>query len=278
MLEILKLSTGRLGNRLFHYHFLRQVSKETNIAYYHNTMPESVYFEEMERKSKPFFSFKKKVKITSKDIISFTKEDFIKYVKQMTEKGKNIVIDPPVLGEVFFDYLFYSPNEFVKVKNAYTKKFNFENKDKIVIGLHFRGTDFPAWNEHAALKFPYYKDSIEYCIDFYRDSKIIFVLFTDDKKYPAYIDTVEFLRRDSKIEFHSGDLNNLPIYDFYQISQCDVLISSPSTFAIFAGCLGKPKKIIHSKKWIDYAVEKQDKFWVDLSNTTNPYYSLWKTF
>jgi hypothetical protein len=62
------------------------------------------------------------------------------------------------------------------------------------------------------------------------------------------------------------------------MSQCDVLISSPSTFAIFAGIIGKQKKIIHNKAWLDYATNRNDPFWVNLCQTDHPYYSLWKSF
>ena len=66
------------------------------------------------------------------------------------------------------------------------------------------------------------------------------------------------------------------IEDFTTMSQCDIIISSPSTYCISAGFIGKEKKIIHSKEWLDYRVEEDDKFWVDLYNGGNEDYKLWK--
>ncbi len=278
MIGIKSLSPGRMGNRLFHYHFLRQISKKTGIDYFHCNFPDSIYFEDMEKKSPPFFSFKRPLKIKSRDILGYTSNDFIGYIKQEGGRGRRIVLTPPILGEVFFDYLFYPPSDFIRIKAQYKIDFPFDTTNKLIIGIHFRGTDFSEWNKHAALTFSYYRDAINYCRDYFDNRNPIFVLFTDDSNYPAFVETVEFLKESTKDCYYIGDNSSLPIYDFYQMSQCDVLISSPSTFAIIAGSIGKRKKIIHAKSWLDYAISKNDTFWVKLKETSNPYYSLWETF
>ena len=60
------------------------------------------------------------------------------------------------------------------------------------------------------------------------------------------------------------------------MSECDYIISSPSTFCICAGFMGKHKKIIHSENWVKDRVNKVDKFWYDLYNGGNEDYSLYK--
>lgn len=278
MLGINNISSGRMGNRLFHFHFLRQIAKKTGIDYFHTKFPESIYFENMGNKAKPFQPFKKSIRLTSKEVLAFNPDDFLAFIIEETKSGKNILFDPPMLGEVFFDYLFFPPNEFIRVKDEYKIDHLFNSNDKMVIGVHFRGTDFPSWNEHAALRFPYYKDAILSCLKYFKEKNPIFILFTDDPDYQPFLETVKFLQSLEDTNYYVGDNIRLPIYDFYQMSQCDVLISSPSTFAIVAGCIGKPKKIIHSKSWLDYAINKNDTFWVKLKETSNPYYSLWKQF
>lgn len=278
MLGIKKISPGRMGNRLFHYNFLRQVAQKTGIDYFHPELPDSVYFENMEKQAKPFQPFKKSIKLTSRDVLAFNKDDFLAFIIEETENGKNILFEPPMLGEVFFDYLFYSPNDFITIKDQYKVNFKFDPKNRIVIGAHFRGGDFAKWNKNALLKFSYYKDAILYCLDYFVDDTPIFLLFTDDIKFPAFLETVEFLKSLKGVDFYLGDSAELPIYDFYQMSQCDVLISSPSTFSIIAGSVGTKKKIIHAKSWLDYSIKRNDTFWVKLNKTSNSYYSLWKTF
>lgn len=277
MLGINKISNGRMGNRLFHYHFLRQISKKTNIDYFHPSLPDCKYFEDMQKKKKPFYFFKKRTTLTSRDILGFKSDNFIDYLKSEDKKDKNVIFDPPMLGEVFFDYLFYPPSDFIKIKKEFKINFNFNSSGKKIVGLHFRGTDFKAWNENASLKFDYYKNSIEYCIQFFNKQNLVFVLFTDDLEFETFKSTVNFLNL-LKVEFYISDNKRPAIFDFYQMSECDVLVSSPSTFAIFAGCLGKQKKIIHAKSWLDYAVEQNDTFWIKLKTTDNKFYSIWKIF
>ena len=157
------------------------------------------------------------------------------------------------------------------------------------------------------MKSIYYKNSVRYCINYFGENKCAFVIFADDDKSALYLETVNFLKSLGNIEFYcSNDGNNIfsrnsvllklsmwkimikmfdsiynniykyAIYDLYQMSQCDVLISSPSTFAVCAGILGKQKKIIHSKEWLDYSVGNKDRFWVNFKEYRNPCYCLWK--
>jgi hypothetical protein len=83
--------------------------------------------------------------------------------------------------------------------------------------------------------------------------------------------------------------------DFATLSECDVLISSSSTFVVCAGFIGKEdKKIIHSKDWINKNLNHEhwhktprpqnireqqisfDNFWVDLYNGGNEFYKSWR--
>jgi hypothetical protein len=277
MLGIETISSGRMGNRLFHYHFFHQLIRVTNIAYFQPQFPENKYFYNMAKKLKPVFPLRQSLYFTSQEILRYHPKQFISFVIKESINNKNTIIQPPILGEVFFDYLFCSPSEIIRIKDEYMHSFSFNTTDKIIIGLHFRGTDFQSWNEKAALKFPYYQKAVLYCLNYFKPKQIVFALYTDDDNYPAFVKTIDYFK-DKKIEFYLSDKNIEPIYDFYQMTQCDVLISSPSTFAIFAGCLGKKKKIIHSKKWLEYSVQRNDIFWLKLLQTKNSYYSLWKSF
>ncbi len=277
MIGINKITKGRMGNRLFHYHFLRQVSKKTGLDYFHPNLPDSKYFEDMEKKKRPFSLFKKETVLTSKEVLNFKPEELVEFVKKENNIGKDVVFNPPMLGEVFFDYLFYPPEEFIKIKDKFKVDFNFGTENKTVVGLHFRGTDFKAWNENASLKFEYYKAAIDFCLQELKENNLVFVIFTDDLKFDTFTKTVDCLKS-LNVEYYISDNRRSAIYDLYQMSQCDILVSSPSTFAIFAGILGKNKKIIHAKSWLDYAVAQNDTFWVKLLKSESQYYSIWKSF
>ena len=82
--------------------------------------------------------------------------------------------------------------------------------------------------------------------------------------------------------------------DFSTLSQCDYMIASSSTYAIAASLVGKNKKIIHSKSWLekninhtpwhnykdpDYVRNMQlsfDNFWIKVAKSNSEYYKPWK--
>ena len=153
--------------------------------------------------------------------------------------------------------------------------YNLKLKEKPTVlkstcAIHFRGTDFHQWNPNAVLGFDYYYDSIEEV----RGLVDSFALFTDDPNLPSVTMVKEHLSSQG-INFTEGGRENY-INDFSFMSECDYIISSPSTFCICAGFIGKQKKIIHSKNWVEDRASKNDKFWVDLLNGGNEDYSIWR--
>ena len=93
---------------------------------------------------------------------------------------------------------------------------------------------------------------------------------------PSY-SAVEKYFEDEGVDYDIGD-NQRSNYvdDFRNMSACDYIISSPSTFCICSAMIGNKTNVIHSKKWIDNRVNAQDKFWVDLNNGGNEDYSIWR--
>ena len=168
----------------------------------------------------------------------------------------------PCLGEKFFSDRHVPTREIFKLKNMLTVP---ENS----LAIHFRGTDFHSWNPEAVLDVDYYLNAIEE----YGDVENYY-LFTDDRELESYNKVIGHLHTKGKnIIFGSpGSVFD----DFNLMCRCDGIISSPSTFAISAGFIGKHKKIIHSEKWINSRVVGDDKFWVDLKNGGSEDYSLWR--
>jgi len=172
----------------------------------------------------------------------------------------------PSLGELFFDNHIISTRTIFKLKEKYNTPSN-------TVAIHFRGTDFYQWNPDAILNEKYYIDAIKSIQNI--DSVI---LFTDDMNIPALVEVKGFLNKE-EIPYSCGEnTSDRSRYsnDFGRMSECDYIISSPSTFCICAGFIGKHKKIIHSKKWIDSRIKVNDKFWVDLYNGGNEDYNIWK--
>ena len=103
-------------------------------------------------------------------------------------------------------------------------------------------------------------------------------MFTDDDSLESYANVIKLLDKYG-IEFIIGEnVSNRSRYinDFATMSECDWIISSPSTFCITSGFIGKSKNIIHSKEWIKNRIDNEDKFWKDLYDGGNQNYSLWE--
>tara|TARA_R110000744_G_scaffold157499_1_gene273320 strand:- start:11 stop:745 length:735 start_codon:yes stop_codon:yes gene_type:complete len=176
----------------------------------------------------------------------------------------------PCLGENFFQINHVPTRSILRLKN----------KPEIPEGtcaIHFRGKDFHSWNIEAVLPPEYYYNSIEEVMG----ECSSFVLFTDDLSLPSF-NNVKSLLKQTKTPFRIGAQSgterygNTYIDDFAEMSECDYIISSPSTFCISAGFVGKNKKIIHSHAWVKSRTELNDTFWKDLLHGGNKDYSIWK--
>jgi hypothetical protein len=254
---------------------MKQLAYFFKVDTFHPEIPDSKWFLEMNQKKVDWLALKKTVKFTSNDIISLGKKNFIDSLHEEIDKGKHIILQAPLLGEVFYDYIFTNPNNIINIKSDFCIS-NLDNAEGIKnIAIHFRGTDFEAWNKEAILDLDYYMNAIDYCIEYFQENKIVFHIFTDDLKLNTYMETQKNLDKKG-INYKLGEYSKEAIYDFYTMSICDVIISSPSTFSIWAGILGNEKKIIHSASWIENRINANDKFWIDFDNSNCETYKLWR--
>lgn len=173
----------------------------------------------------------------------------------------------PCLGEKFFEW------NTISTRNIFNLKENVDIPNNTA-AIHFRGGDFFEWNSDAVLDTQYYMNAIEEV----KDMVDHFIIFTDDESLPAYGEVEDYFE-EHNISYDIGENNSNRLQyigDFGMMSSCDYIISSPSTFCICSGFIGKKKKIIHSEKWIKSRVDVGDKFWVDLYGGGNSDYNIWK--
>ena len=271
MIKIENIKWGRFCNRVLTYNFLRQISKSSDVEFIcDNDWEGNQYFKvENTDLSK---ELTRPVVLIDKDILKFKKEDFLEYIKD-----NDIILQPPCMGELFHIYTDTDPNQFLELQDQYKTELK---QDKTNIGVHFRGTDFHEWNIKACLPFTYYRDAI----NLFDNNTTKFILFTDDVMYSSFWETKKFLQENNyDYDYELGMSTNSDmrqegksfIYDFSQMTNCDGIISTPSTFSIWAGILGKKdKRIIHSKEWLDYKEEEKDPFWMNMRNNVNKYYQI----
>lgn len=252
---LLENFSGRFGNKFLSYNNVRQIAHSFNQQWYVPSWEGDTLFE----KSNNNFLVKNPIKLTTLDFLKSDSE-----IQEIINKN-DVIIDPHVLGSIFFRFVKLNPQSYLINK--------FHNNHGQV-GIHFRGTDFFLWNPKSILSSEYYLNSINVCLDSFKDLE--FVLFTDDYNLESFKSVLTFINK-NKIKYRMGMFQKTGNFldDFIDLASCDTIISSPSTFAISAGMIGN-SRIIHSKEWIKHRVNENDKFWVDVQKTGTTFYSLWK--
>jgi hypothetical protein len=140
------------------------------------------------------------------------------------------------------------------------------------IAAHFRGGDFAKWNPTAILNLNFYLRAIDFALEAVGKNVPIY-LSTDDPSLPSYLGVLERYRSRlvNKDEDSLGKRKPAAL-DFRALAGAEMVVSSPSTFAIWACILGK-RRAIHSHEWVEQQVQKDDQFWRELTSKESLYYS-----
>ena len=272
MIGFEKQPTGRMGNVLIQYVFLRQLAEKIGLDYFHPVLPYEKYFRDFKVRRRPLKELMKKKWIVSNAYISEVGvEQFIK--EAIEKKDYSIVLKPPVLGHLL-EWEDENQMRFIRVKEEFSQGVADESYNgRKKAGIHFRATDFREWDINAVLDFEYYKNAIDYVMQSMDGDAPVFFLFTDENEFDTYKQTIMYLE-EKGLEYVAGDANRPMMKDFIGLSECDVIISSPSTFAICAALYGKDNKmIVHSRKWVDYCVNRKEVFWQTVQDNKNQHYN-----
>ena len=282
MIRINNITRGRFGNRILQYNSLMQIARLSDTEASCSKWEGQDFFKDLVvDKSSTNQQFPLSWKdVLNSDIISLPQD-------------RDFHIDDPAycLHNVFYKLTKSDPREFLKIKDIYRKNLP---QEKVNVGIHFRGTDILGadGNHGREIHYPkYYADSIELVEGDFENTH--YYLCTDDLTFNSFIETVQFLK-DKNLNFSLGNDSDY-LGDFATLSECDILISSSSTFVVSAGFIGKEdKKIIHSKDWINKNLNHEhwhktpdtqnvrqqqisfDNFWVDLYNGGNQFYKSWR--
>jgi hypothetical protein len=250
-----------IGNLLFHYNFLYQLSYKYDLE---PVIVDTVNFLQIKKTS---------VQNTFLETYNFKREyinkNFIKddpYYLNFEKILENSVIKlkPPFLGEVFFDNFFVNPNKFFKVE-----KLGIESDVNIV--AHFRGGDFALWNQSALLSFNFYKNCLEDVLNNIKSNeKITLKIISDDYQLESLNEFYNYAKRFPEISILIDTSANFE-QDFVKISNADIIFCTPSTFCIWASFLGNNKIIYHSREWVTERALLNDIFWVRLNSGNTPY-------
>jgi hypothetical protein len=282
MIRINNITRGRFGNRILQYNSLMQIARLSDTEASCSKWEGQDFFKDLVvDKSSTNQQFPLSWKdVLNSDITSLPQD-------------RDFHIDDPAycLHNVFYKLTKSDAREFLKIKDIYRKNLP---QEKVNVGIHFRGTDILGadGNHGREIHYPkYYADSIELVEGDFENTH--YYLCTDDLTFNSFIETLQFLK-DKNLNFSLGNDSDY-LGDFATLSECDILISSSSTFVVSAGFIGKEdKKIIHSKDWINKNLNHEhwhktpdtqnvrqqqisfDNFWVDLYNGGNEFYKSWR--
>ena len=266
-----KVAIGRLGNHLFQYNFLSQLANHLSLEKFHPAFLGAELFEGLGKAS--FFGSHrptKTIRYSKNDIESLPWETFVDSVHSLTASGKNVVLPPGIMGNRFFDVTYLNPKDMIRLNSESVEITNkFREVKQVRVGIHFRGADYSSWDSNAVMDPSYYLDALDYLSQQVDFNTADLSLITDD---PEHRTCREISKR---WNCTYGSFRN-PSSDFFNLSQCDYIISSPSSFVFWASAFGKEKKMIYSKKWLDYKTGNGDIYWTKLRAGLSPFFQIYQ--
>jgi hypothetical protein len=275
MLVIDKQTRGRHGNKVFHFNTLMQLSSILNQEARTDHWDGYDNFEKTcDLLTHPIQAGE----ISFNDLIYDNEEQ----LKQKYSSGDWKLHSLSLCGP-FFRITKRDPREFIKSVH----KVQLNAGEDVTVGIHIRGGDTrgaDGMNCREIHPPEYYIESIDFVLNEF-NNQVKFYLCTDDPdlNYPTYANTIRHLASKGVGFYH--DPSSHYVKDFCILSECDVLIAGSSTFALAAGMVGKHKKVIHSKNFVEQFKNEDQKwyssfgngmFFHDMNHMKSDYYNVWK--
>jgi len=271
MICIDKQTRGRHGNKVFHFNTLMQLSTILRQEPYTDMWDGYTSFDQTCDIISPNISAEE---IPFSDLIY----NSILELKEKYSQGDWKLHTLSLCGP-FFRITKKDPRDFIRLKQS-------PQLSDQSVGIHIRGGDTrgaDGMNCREVHDPDYYINAIDLVLQEYEHPE--FYLCTDDPdpNYPSYYKTLKYLEELNVILHH--DVNNDYLKDFAILSECEVLISGSSTFSLAAGMIGKDKKIIHSKDFVEQFKDEDQKwyssfgngmFFHDMNHITSKYYNIWR--
>lgn len=249
---------GRFGNHLFQKNLLDQLSSHYELEVFHPTfigadISKSLKKNKFERGLLSVNS--RKLNELLDPGISWNVIDAL--ITEEINAGRNLIVPPGVMGLRFFETVFVDPSKVGNLSNIFLKN---PKERSTYIGMHFRGTDFKAWNEMADIGWEYYIAAAEMLMQSQpRLNNAPIFLVTDDPQH----ETVLRIQKSCKVSVVSSQGM---FHDFSLLLNSAALIASPSTFSFWAAVIGQVSTVTFPIKWTNYREEVNDPFWYGVAN------------
>ena len=255
MIRIDEITRGRFGNRVLQYNSLCQLSNMLCVdASCVNWEGHDVFCD--------LFTYKSEQMPVEQlgwlDLCDLDEKNLSSRIE-----NTHLSLDYYALHNCFFQLTHVAPNKFLKIRKD--RKINLDSSF-IHVGIHIRGGDvLDADGGREIHDYRYYIDSINF-VDSTINEKKVYHVCSDDTTFETFNKVVEFLKLKGHTYFLGPAVGNQAnhIKDFLTLCECDILISSSSTYCIAAAIVDKKKKVIHSKAWMDKNIQGTSYWkWID---------------
>lgn len=253
--------TGGLGNQLFQLHLLEQMSRKFNLIPIYPENEAAWSFKGFQAHRRFLPQLKKSSHLDTQIIQNDSTEAIELLIHSILKKNRNLSLPHSVLGEALHKFCFFELNHLFRPKAEFDALASEKNSNNIA--LHFRGKDFLDWDKTAIMSPDFYFEALSTIKNL--KSKSI-VIFTDD---PGH-ETIRHLRQELSGSLIVSSQNYH--FDFWRLSTFGTLISSPSTFAMWAGMLGQRTHLILRKSWLEERIEKQETYWMNVAQNVGGLY------
>lgn len=259
---------GGFGNRVLTYLTIRHLARTAETRYFFTDPEDKSVISGIHRpqKGRPLFGGEAVFRAADAG-----RDGFLEEVISLVSSGTWVSFKGPLLGEVLARFARIDSRELTALTAAQCSRHLLEAASKNVLALHFRAGDFRQWEPDAILPAEYYIAAMDSVSGLSPDSWHV-RLCLDDRKHPA-LEEVENHLSSRGFSLSEVECPNPFRCDLAAMAEAGVLVSSPSTFALVAGLLGAPR-VIHSKKWVENRLSREEEFWRQIGQGAFPGYSL----
>lgn len=259
---------GGFGNRALSYLSIRHLAEEVGALYFFVDPHDRQLLTGIHRPRRLLTRISQQTVFRAADT---QRDTFPGEVSDAISHGRSAVFKGPLLGEVLVRFAKTDSRNLTRLRAQQCAKHRKALSSRKLITAHLRAGDFREWEPAAVLPLAYYTSALDSLGPLATDEWRVRIC-VDDESHPA----LGGLREDVRARGLLLDLKECDSpfdCDLASMAQSEYLISSPSTFALVAGMLGKPR-VIHSAHWVQNRVSRGENFWSHIGEGTFPGYHL----
>ena len=250
---LVSMPKGGFGNRILNFLSVQNIALASNAFYFSkNTLDRGRVFG-INRAPRIPLRLGNVSRFTRFDALA---PDFLKRVNESLDARASVILKPRLLLDAYATFEGEGHNR-TRIKMRACKTHQAVLEEKQLVTVHLRGGDFHAWNPRSVLTADYYLRAIDIAVEKFPGAK--FLMATDDLSHPAFHSVESRLNSEKSLIVNQKCSTQMEC-DFVSMMHSQLIISSPSTFAISASILGSPA-VIHNQSWAEYKADLGEVFW-----------------